>query len=178
MVEYGKWRCNMLEDYVTGRKRCNQRPHTKRQSTQHGCLPSLLGEGDKVIEIVYGERKKIFCTGPIRPAKAEQKSLAPARQAQRTNQERTPFICPLWVPIYLSFNSQQGLHPYLVSLGVTWWKICNKGKERVSWYRICNMEKYGVYVTLRGSCFTNSFIVLLIQLRKFPARLNAVGRAW
>jgi hypothetical protein len=40
------------------------------------------------------------------------------------------------------------------------------------------MEKYVVYVTLRGSCFTNSSIVLLIQLRKFPARLNAVGRAW
>jgi hypothetical protein len=28
---------------------------TKRQATQHGCLPRLLDDGDKGIEIVYGE---------------------------------------------------------------------------------------------------------------------------
>ncbi len=33
--------------------------HTKRQATQHGCLPSLLGDGDKGIEIVM-VRKKYF----------------------------------------------------------------------------------------------------------------------
>jgi hypothetical protein len=33
------------------------RDHTKRQATQHDCLPSLLGSGDKGIEIVYGEKK-------------------------------------------------------------------------------------------------------------------------
>ncbi len=59
-------------------------------------------------------RKKISCTGLTRAAKAEQKSLVPALQAQRTNQERISFICPLWVPICLSFNSQQG--PLLYSL--------------------------------------------------------------
>ncbi len=26
--------------------------HTKRQTTQHGCLPGLLGDGDKGIEIL------------------------------------------------------------------------------------------------------------------------------
>jgi hypothetical protein len=31
-----------------------------RQSTQHGCLPSLLGDGDKGTEIVYGEEKNIL----------------------------------------------------------------------------------------------------------------------
>jgi hypothetical protein len=31
--------------------------HTKRQAIQHGSLPSLLGDGDKGIEIVYGEGK-------------------------------------------------------------------------------------------------------------------------
>jgi hypothetical protein len=36
-----------------------------RQVTQHGCLPSLLGDGDKEIQIVYGEEKNIF-TGPTR----------------------------------------------------------------------------------------------------------------
>ncbi len=49
----------------------------------------------------------IVSTGPTRAAKAEQKSLVPSRQAQRTNQERTPFIYTLWVPIHLSFNRQQ-----------------------------------------------------------------------
>ncbi len=34
--------------------------HTKRKATQHGCLPNLLGDGDKGIEIVYGEEEKIF----------------------------------------------------------------------------------------------------------------------
>jgi hypothetical protein len=34
--------------------------HNKRQATQHGCLPSLLGSGDKGTEIVYGEEKYIL----------------------------------------------------------------------------------------------------------------------
>ncbi len=65
------------------------------------------------IEIVYGEEKKC-CTGPTRAAKAGQKSLVPARRAQVTSQGRTPFLCTLWVPIHLSFNSQKG--PPLSSL--------------------------------------------------------------
>jgi hypothetical protein len=63
--------------------------------TQHGCLPSLRGDGDKRIEIVFGEEKNIFYHGPTSAAKAEQKSLVPARQAQQTNQGRTLFICIL-----------------------------------------------------------------------------------
>ncbi len=66
---------------------------TKRQATQHDSLPSLLGDGDKGLEIVYGEI--FFGTGPARAAKAEQKSLVPARQAQKTNQGWTTFICTL-----------------------------------------------------------------------------------
>jgi hypothetical protein len=34
--------------------------HAKVQATQHGRLPGLLGDGYKVIEIVYGEEKNIF----------------------------------------------------------------------------------------------------------------------
>ncbi len=84
--------------------------HTKRQATQHGWLPSLLGDGWRRQRNwnSVGWGKNIFCTGPTRAAKAEQKSLVPARQAQRTNQGRTPFICTLWVSVHLSFNSQQG----------------------------------------------------------------------
>jgi hypothetical protein len=80
-----------------------------RRTSKTACqVPSLLGDGDKWIEIVVGE-EKIFCTGPTRAAKAVQN--LPARRAQRT-----PFICTPWVPICLSFNSQQG--PPLSSLSV------------------------------------------------------------
>ncbi len=58
--------------------------HIKRQAARHDCLPtvhSLLGDGDKLIEIVYGEEKyilycadqssqgktKISCTGTMSP---------------------------------------------------------------------------------------------------------------
>jgi hypothetical protein len=51
--------------------------------------------------------KKIFWTGPTRAAEAGKKHIVPSRQAQRTNQGRTPFICTLCVPIHLSFNFQQ-----------------------------------------------------------------------
>ncbi len=50
-----------------------------RQATQHGCLPSLLGDGDKEIEIVLGE--EIFLYWATKAAKAEQKSLVLAQQA-------------------------------------------------------------------------------------------------
>jgi hypothetical protein len=33
---------------------------TKRQATQHSCLPSLLGDGDEGIEKVYGEENNIL----------------------------------------------------------------------------------------------------------------------
>ncbi len=52
------------------------------------------------VKLVYGE-------GPTRAATEEQKCLVPPRQALRTNQWRTPFICTLWVPIHHSFNSRQ-----------------------------------------------------------------------
>jgi hypothetical protein len=68
--------------------------HTKRHATQHDCLPSLLSDGDKGIEIVCSEEKNI-CLRPTRAAKTEQKSRVLARKDQRTNQGRTPFICTL-----------------------------------------------------------------------------------
>ncbi len=44
-------------DFITP---CNPETHTKRQATQDNCPPSLLGDGDKWIEIVYGEEKHIL----------------------------------------------------------------------------------------------------------------------
>ncbi len=69
----------------------NRDKHTKRPATQLGCLPSLLGDGDKVVEIMYGEGKNIlYRADATREAKAEQRSYVPARQAQLTDQGRTP----------------------------------------------------------------------------------------
>jgi hypothetical protein len=70
---------------------------TQRQATQHACLPRAM-DSNKVKRCA--ERKIIF--------------FVSARQPQRTNQGRAPIICPLGVPIHLSFNSQQG--PPLYSL--------------------------------------------------------------
>ncbi len=99
----------------------------RRPST--AACPACWAMGDKRIEILY-DKKKIYCTVPSRAAKSEQESLMLARQAQQTHQERTPFICTLWVPIHLSFNKSAGATlPSLVSLFQTgrqpypwtWW---------------------------------------------------------
>jgi hypothetical protein len=47
--------------------------HTKRLATQHGCLPSLLGDGDNGIEIVYSEEKNIFCIYQTRAPRQNKK---------------------------------------------------------------------------------------------------------
>ncbi len=51
-------------------------PHThiKRPAPRHNFLPSLLGEGDKLSEIVYGEKRKKN-SGQTRAAKAGQNYL-------------------------------------------------------------------------------------------------------
>jgi hypothetical protein len=49
--------------------------YTKRQAIHHVCLPNFLGDGDKVIEIVYGVEKNTFCSGP----RLNKKSVVPAR---------------------------------------------------------------------------------------------------
>jgi hypothetical protein len=46
----------------------------KRKATQHGCLPSLLSDGDTEIEIVNGG-DKIFCTEPTRAATLQRQNL-------------------------------------------------------------------------------------------------------
>jgi hypothetical protein len=48
-----KIQCALISYY-----KCQSDPetHTKRQATQHGCLPSLLADGEEGIEIVYCEK--------------------------------------------------------------------------------------------------------------------------
>jgi hypothetical protein len=59
--------------------------HLLRQATQQGCLPSMLYDGVKETEKVSGG-EEIFCTRPIRAAKAEEKS--PTGRTSPTNQPR------------------------------------------------------------------------------------------
>ncbi len=83
----------------------------KRQATQPGCLPSLLGNRDKRIEIVQGE-EKLFCTGPTNVVKDSRQHLnshVPAgQQAQRTNQGRTPFYLYSLSPHSNQFQQSAG----------------------------------------------------------------------
>jgi hypothetical protein len=74
-------------------------------------MPSLLGDGEKGIEIVYGEEKKIVCAGPTRADKAVQNYLVPARQVQRTEQERTPFHLSSLSPHSPKFQQSAGANP-------------------------------------------------------------------
>ncbi len=77
--------------------------------------PSLLGDKDKGIEIVYG-KEKLFCIGPTRASKAEQKSLVPGYRHNRPKEPTKEG------PLYLSTHKphfQQSPcrgHPSLVSL--------------------------------------------------------------
>ncbi len=64
--------------------------HTKRQATQHGCLSSLLGDGDKWTVIVYGEKKKIS-TEPTGAAMAEKNLLYLHDKPNDPIKEEPPF---------------------------------------------------------------------------------------
>ncbi len=52
----------MVTEHLTANAKVATRAetHTKRVATQHGCLPSLVGDGVKRIEIVYGKENNIL----------------------------------------------------------------------------------------------------------------------
>ncbi len=50
--------CSLL--YYVPHLLCFLETHIKRQATRHDCLPSLLSDGDKWIEIVYSKENNIF----------------------------------------------------------------------------------------------------------------------
>ncbi len=57
--------CNVYIVQTISRAGWKPETHTKRQASQHGCLPSLLGDRDKGIEIVYGKEKQYFVLGRL-----------------------------------------------------------------------------------------------------------------
>ncbi len=67
--------------------------------------PSSLCDGEKRNEIVVGEEKySLYC--------ADYRSQGWTKNVlfrhDKPNQGRTPFVCTLWFPIHLNFNSQHG----------------------------------------------------------------------
>ncbi len=105
--DYGRLQCNLRD-----KRRTELETHTKRQATQHGCLSILLDDGDKVMEIVYGE-EKIFCTGPNRTAETEQKSHVSARQDKpnEPTREEDPFHLSSLSPHSPRFQQSAGATP-------------------------------------------------------------------
>ncbi len=81
--------------------------HTKRLATQHGCLPLLAGR--------WGHRnwnsvqwgKKYFVLGRLEQPRQNKKLLYWHAKPNKPTKKGPPCICTLWVPIHLSFNSQQ-----------------------------------------------------------------------
>ncbi len=71
--------------------------HTLEKPTLRDCLPSLLGDGDKWIEVVYIE-EKYSCINMKSPT-------------NYSNQGRTPFICTLLVHICPRFQRSAGATP-------------------------------------------------------------------
>ncbi len=116
-----RWRHTFKGQSQPGRRHGSTRAMTLPVTRDPAQLAGWWGKG---IEIVYSE-EKVFGTGPTRAAKAEQKFLALARQAQRTNQGKTPFILYSLSPHHLSFNSESR-GPFLFSLSA--WDYCDDGR--------------------------------------------------
>jgi hypothetical protein len=85
--------------------------HTKRQATQQGFPHSLLGDGNKRIEIVYGV-EKIFCTGPTRAAKRNKNLLYLHDKSNKPTKER-PLSFVLFESPFTSVSTVSRGHPSL-----------------------------------------------------------------
>jgi hypothetical protein len=59
--------------------------------TQHGCLPSLLGDVDKRIKIVFGEEKNILYHGPTRAAEGRTKISFTGTTSSTNQPRKDPF---------------------------------------------------------------------------------------
>ncbi len=79
---------------------------TTRQATQHGCLPRLLGDGDKRNgnSVV---RKKIFCTGHRLEQPRQNKNLLYRHDKPNEPTKKGPLSFVLFEST-LNFNSEQG----------------------------------------------------------------------
>ncbi len=84
--------------------------HTKRQATQHDCLPSLLAMGTKEQKncMVW---KTIFCTGLTRAAKAEQNNSCNGMTSPTNPPAKDPFNFFSQNPLLPQFEQSAGTIP-------------------------------------------------------------------
>ncbi len=93
-------------------------------------MPSLLGDGDKGIDIVYG-KEKIFCTGPARAAKAE-KNILQLHDKPIEPTKEGPLSFVLFESPFISVSTVSRGRPSLVSLIKTYLVIVEGEQGRVS----------------------------------------------
>jgi hypothetical protein len=93
--------------------------HTKRQATQHGSLPSLLGGRYKGNEIVYGEEKNILYWAD---KSSQDKNLLYWQDKPNEPSKDGPLSFILFeFPFTFSVTSQQGLPLFNLSGGINRW---------------------------------------------------------
>ncbi len=79
--------------------------HTKRQATQHGCLPSLLGDGNKGIEIEYGEEGNKIVLGQLKQPR-QNKNLLFRHDKPNEPTKKGPLSCVLVESTFTSVSTQ------------------------------------------------------------------------
>ncbi len=84
--------------------------HTKRRATQHDCLPRLLDDEDKLIEIVYGE-EKIFCTIGRLEQPRQNKNLLYLHGKPNAPTKEGPFYLYSLSPHFPQFQQLAGANP-------------------------------------------------------------------
>jgi hypothetical protein len=82
----------------------------------------LLGDGDKGIEIGY-VRKKIFCSGPTRAAKAEQNLVYRLGKPNEPIKEGLLLVV-LFESLFASVSTVGRGHSYVLPLLMTLHKVC------------------------------------------------------
>ncbi len=92
--------------------------HTKSQATKHGCLPSLLGEGNKGVKIVLAEEKNIFVLGRLEQPR-QNKILFYLQNKHMEPTKEGPLSHVLFESPFTSVSTVNRGRPSLVSLPCT-----------------------------------------------------------
>ncbi len=97
----------------------------KRPTTQHGCLPSLLGDGGNGIEIqvVYGEEKNILYW-PTRAAKTTNKNLLYRQKNPNEPTKEGTFSFVFFASPFTSVSTVSRGHSSLYSLSGMFTILC------------------------------------------------------
>jgi hypothetical protein len=89
--------------------------HIRRQATEHDCLHSLLGDGEKLSESVRGQGKKCFVLGRLELPRRDNNPLyGHDKPIEPTKEEPLSFV--LFESPFPSVSTVSRGHPSLASL--------------------------------------------------------------